>query len=326
MKKVLFYALIALTLFAITSCNKDDDVTTFIVSFDTEGGSEVSPQKVEKYKKAIKPDDPIKENCIFQGWYNDDYEYDFSAPVASNITLKARFLFVNGFFVSETKQVCFATGNLQYHCKNKEWRFAPKQYDYIGYDNVNISDDYDGYIDLFGCGTGDNPTLVSQTNRDYVPFSEWGSKIDDANIWRTLTKDEWYYLIYYRDNASEKYGVAEVAGISGLILLPDAWKLPSGISFNAGVTSKEAVEHFKSKNNYSADEWHIMESLGAVFLPAAGSRLETLVDGFDYYGTYWSSSANDEGNAPGLDFRWYEVTLHNLSGCYGHSVRLVRDL
>ena len=110
MKKVLFYALIALTLFAITSCNKDDDVTTFIVSFDTEGGSEVSPQKVEKYKKAIKPDDPIKENCIFQGWYNDDYEYDFSAPVASNITLKARFLFVNGFFVSETKQVCFATG------------------------------------------------------------------------------------------------------------------------------------------------------------------------------------------------------------------------
>ena len=67
---------------------------------------------------------------------------------------------------SNGDQIVFSKGNLQYHCTNHVWQFATNQYDMIGDDNANISDSYDGWIDLFGYGTGNNPTLVSTSYGD----------------------------------------------------------------------------------------------------------------------------------------------------------------
>ena len=60
------------------------------------------------------------------------------------------------FSVAADKTVTFSPGNLQYHAANDEWRFAPSQLDYIGDDNANISETYNGWIDLFCWGTGNN--------------------------------------------------------------------------------------------------------------------------------------------------------------------------
>ena len=60
-----------------------------------------------------------------------------------------------GFSVSEGKQVIFSPGNLQYHPKNDQWRFAENQYDRIGEANKNVSVTYDGWIDLFGWSGSD---------------------------------------------------------------------------------------------------------------------------------------------------------------------------
>ena len=78
------------------------------------------------------------------------------------------------FSVSATKAVTFSPGNLQYHPANDEWRFAPSQLDYIGDDNANISETYNGWIDLFGWGTGNNPTNASTDYNDYQTFVDWG--------------------------------------------------------------------------------------------------------------------------------------------------------
>lgn len=230
------------------------------------------------------------------------------------------------FSVSETKQVYFSPGNLQYHCKNKEWRFAPLQYDCIGKDNVNISDDYNGYIDLFGWATSDNPTLASEESKDYinVPFTEWGTKINDGNVWQTLTYDEWQYIIEGRENASDKYAVAEVAEVQGLILLPDDWESPDGLSFRRGVYEDENGQIFYGKKNkYSATDWQKMESSGAVFLPAAGLRYGTHIQDVRSTGDYWTSSTG------GYTFGFNSCYIYacHLSFSYGaYSVRLVRAL
>ena len=200
------------------------------------------------------------------------------------------------------------------------------QYDRIGDDNANIPDDYDGYIDLFGWGTGDNPTLASEDNVDYATFTDWGTKIDDGNVWQTLSADEWAYIIKNRENASEKYGVAEVAGVQGLILLPDGWSLPVGLSFNSGVANDYGEEYYKTINNYSAEEWQTMESSGAVFLPAAGNRFRTFVNVVGYFGGYWSSTAYDADHARDLYFRSDGVSWYGYNRHYGFSVRLVRSL
>ena len=70
------------------------------------------------------------------------------------------------FSVSATQRVYFSQGNLQYQASTDTWRFAEHQYDYVGSDNRSISSTYSGWIDLFGWGTGSNPTLSSQNNED----------------------------------------------------------------------------------------------------------------------------------------------------------------
>lgn len=82
-------------------------------------------------------------------------------------------LICNGtkFSTSTTTKIDFAPANLQYHCTQHIWRFAEYSYDIIGADNANISDSYNGWIDLFGYGTSGvnySPTLHSTNNSDYA--------------------------------------------------------------------------------------------------------------------------------------------------------------
>ncbi|MBP5603429.1 MAG: InlB B-repeat-containing protein [Treponema sp.] len=68
----------------------------YTVTFDTDGGSTVSPQTVNKGEKVVKPAVPIKtddEDNLYEflGWYNGKKKYDFSATVKEDITLKAKW-------------------------------------------------------------------------------------------------------------------------------------------------------------------------------------------------------------------------------------------
>ena len=52
------------------------------------------------------------------------------------------------FSVSDSKQVFFSPGNLQYNAALNRWRFAENQYDCIADGNAYASSHYDGWIDL----------------------------------------------------------------------------------------------------------------------------------------------------------------------------------
>lgn len=62
-----------------------------IVTFDSNGGSEVPSQDILKDSTATEPSAPTKADCTFEGWYNGDTLYDFSTPVTENITLTAKW-------------------------------------------------------------------------------------------------------------------------------------------------------------------------------------------------------------------------------------------
>lgn len=231
------------------------------------------------------------------------------------------------FSVSATKTVTFSPGNLQYHAANDEWRFAPNQTDYIGYDNENISSTYNGWIDLFGWGTGNNPTKSSTDYRDYQTFVDWGvNKIGNysPNTWRTLTYDEWDYIIYYRSNASNLKGIAEVNGVNGLILLPDAWVCPNGVTFKADFDNDRCTECYGNYQTISAADWSKLEASGAVFLPAAGDR-GSYVDYVQSSGNYWSATEDDSKYAYFLLFYSYVAGMGDSDRSLGLSVRLVQD-
>lgn len=235
------------------------------------------------------------------------------------------------FSVSDTLQVTFSKGNLQYHPVNDEWRFAEHQTDYMGNANANISPTYDGWIDLFGKGTGEHPTCSSNTHADYYVTVDWGVNTigtDAPNTWRSLTYNEWFYLLEMRDNAAERCGIAQVAGVNGMVFLPDNWICPTGITFKTGFHAEWGKENYAKYQTISAEDWLKMEQAGAVFLPAAGYRGEKKIIDIQDIGRYWSST-NDAYS----DMMAGYITLYSDDAFmmytfrfYGMSVRLVRDL
>ena len=61
------------------------------VVFDSDGGSNVDTEIVEKNGKVVKPSDPIRGDNVFLGWYNGDTLFDFNTLISSDITLKAKW-------------------------------------------------------------------------------------------------------------------------------------------------------------------------------------------------------------------------------------------
>ena len=250
------------------------------------------------------------------------YKVGSSIVLASNLTLYAQWRDVR-FSIAADKKVLFSPGNLQYQASTNTWRFAEHQYDYCGDDNSNISSTYSGWIDLFGWGTGNNPTQCSKDTIDYATFTDWGTNpIGDypANIWRTMTRVESSYVFQNRTNAKNLYGSATVNGTKGLVLLPDAWTMPNGIAFKVG-------KYNYKDNVLTAAQWLLMEEAGAIFMPAAGLRDGTDLDSQQFLCSFWTSTEyNIQCRALYYIFTEGDFTWGNKHRYCGLSVRLVREL
>ena len=245
---------------------------------------------------------------------------------------------ISVFSVGEGKTVTFSPGNLQYTQSTNTWSFASAQWEVIGTDNVTggdvTSDPTYGEgkegtaladkVDLFGWSTN------ATDENDYSgSFVDWGTnKIgnDAPNTWRTLTYYEWEYLLYTRTNANDLVGVAQVNGVNGLVFLPDNWTCPADVTFKSGFHSRYGVDYYADYQTFTAAEWSKLESAGAVFLPAAGYRYGNSVRRVQDLGHYWSATENSSDGAYYLYFKSGESFMGYSARCYGHSVRLVKDL
>lgn len=254
------------------------------------------------------------------------------------------------FTVAEGRQVRFSRGNLQYQASTGTWRFAAKQYECIGEGNHGASETYDGWIDHFSWGTSgwesgattykpwqlmalpwdgnypggsaDNDLTGDYAEADWAWHNAISNGGNQTHKWRTLTGEEWNYLISIRANADSKVGIGTVNEVHGLILLPDAWTTPEGLAFSTEYTGWD-------DNVYTVEQWKQMEDAGAIFFPAAGystgwSSVSTYKVG--EYGDYWASTHYDDDEARMLSF-----TVTGVSGDWwatrtgGRSVRPVTD-
>lgn len=67
---------------------------SYVVTYETNGGSTVASANVLNGKTADKPADPTKDGYDFVGWYTDaefNSPYSFATPVTENVTLYARY-------------------------------------------------------------------------------------------------------------------------------------------------------------------------------------------------------------------------------------------
>ena len=159
------------------------------------------------------------------------------------------------------------------------------------------------------------------------------------NVFYIPSADEWWYLFKERAHADELFAHATVNDVHGLILLPDNWLTPEGITLTTskemGMAWDESDRAYKKSsfkgyevNTYQADEWLSLEFAGAVFLPAAGSNGAN----GNIYGWYWSSSesADEKTYAHAAYFAGNELSLYPLKGSLAKAntlaIRFVREV
>ncbi len=256
---------------------------------------------------------------------------------------------INGLFsVSATKKVFFSKGNLRatYDGSSWTWSFADHQYDAVGNAAANTLIDGNGTVsapgsvDLFGwvgensafegmaafgISKNDTNSAYGNTNGEALK-NDWGTNAisNGGNVanygWRTLTNDEWNYVLTTRAGADSKKGAATVNSVAGWILLPDAWTLPAGASFTAGCASEFTT------NSYTAEQWAVMESAGAVFLPLTGTRRGSNVFYSTLYGYYWSATSKSSTEAYIASFSASKSSCSNMGRGYAcAAVRLAKD-
>lgn len=161
------------------------------------------------------------------------------------------------FSVAADYTVQFTLGNLQYNASLDIWRFA--QPPYIYHENETT-----------------DPLKGKWSSLHQWDESQWSDAAvyngnNQKNQWCMLTVNEWKYLLFQRNNSLYLYSKGSIDGVLGLIVLPDEWTLPAGLSFVNNVLYQNG------DNAYSAADWAKMEANGAVFFP---------MDGFIQYSDY----------------------------------------
>ena len=255
------------------------------------------------------------------------------------------------FSVSPTKKVRFSKGNLQYNRVSNTWIFAENQYDFLGKNNfinpqlmtrtapTNYSLYYwqgtelNDVIDLFAWSSDKDLSRkwgIESSSDDASKFNgnfvDWGENFSDS--WYTMSKDEWDYIISEREHASDLIAIGTINGINGCIILPDGWKLPKNMTFNSGTANINDSIYYSTINNYSIEEWSIMENAGAVFLPSNGDRSlpHMYTNWSNIKGAYWSATIIDNKSAYVFSIRPDFAQVSNSWFYVGRSVRLVQDV
>ena len=239
---------------------------------------------------------------------------------SSDLNFDVNSCLAGEFSVSAGTQVKFSSGNLQ--CVNSEWRFAEHQYDYLGSYSSTA-------WDLFGWSTEatDFGMSTSTSNSDYSSdFWDWGTAINPgaaSTPWRTLSDDEWTYLLSGRSNASNLWGMATITTgasttVQGLVLLPDNWTAPTSVTF--------AARGSVNANQLTLSQWETMEANGAVFLPAAGNRNGTTLASTGANGNYWTATNDGSNKAYYMGFASASASANRSGNRYsGRAVRLVQN-
>lgn len=92
---VISILLAILVLSCMVACKQEQPApTTFVVTFDTQGGSEIKPVTVAEGGKVSKPADPTRKGYYFGGWYKDasyKNKFKFTTAITESVTAYARW-------------------------------------------------------------------------------------------------------------------------------------------------------------------------------------------------------------------------------------------
>lgn len=236
-------------------------------------------------------------------------------------------------------KVCFAKGNFYAYrtsATSQTWTYAMYDQQYsvnndkaIGYQGgytKNFSTSLE--IDSFSWGSSKTTTNGYDINNEYniSPFKDWGTLIGDGKTWKTLSKDEWNYIVSSRTTNEYRFAAAKITydantNIKGMLLFPDNWSNDEGIIKYANVGTCDS-------NPITLSQWEKLENQGVVFLPYGFVASPGSNCWYNYESRYWANNKDAAGNV-------YRISLTGITdngdavsdgGSFVYMIRLVSDI
>lgn len=252
-----------------------------------------------------------------------------------------------GFHVSSSKVSYFSHGNLSVGYNGGKGVYAftigpdgEQYHSLLGGDNSSygnsiiraksIASRSGDFLDLFNklenntINTGETHNFFPDQNDDnqfpavssYFPYALANVYSDAVGVWRVPKESEWNYILNTRNFGHSNFVkariIADVGGgvlKNGVILFPDDYTQPNGISIN---NNNAAF----SSNSITHSQWKLMEAAGAIFLPVTGRLIHLLLNGPVFgvrgnnsYNSYYDGQEDQRGYYWGLgaasEDNWY---------------------
>lgn len=254
-------------------------------------------------------------------WQFAEHQYDAIGNAAGNTTVTDRDRQSDWIDLFGWGTSGWNNGNSNYQPYNHYYTSTSNAYGYGPKNGYNYS------IDL----TGDY---------DKADWGVYNNISNGGTGWRTLTggddTKEWNYLLKTRSASTingvenARYARATVNGVNGIVIFPDIYTHPDGVSLpiNTTINSSDGW----GSNIYDGNNWVKMENAGAVFLPVTGRRnaeATTINDiGIGYYWSVNCYSNNSKYYACSMVLQSKNLDTSNKSQFryYGLAVRLVKDV
>ena len=254
------------------------EVSIFSIEFESLGGDSVKKQEVEKDKTATEPTSPTKTGYTFDGWYTSsdegttlETEYDFTAPITSDITLYAKWI-ANTYSVTFDKNAQNATGTMenQNFTYDKETTLLSNSFSNPGYrfsvwntkadgsgevynnnqSVKNLTSEKDGTITLYAQWTLEGNYLITYNLNEGTnnPNNPLEYNVESATIVLQAPTKEGYIF----EGWENEFGnvITEITkGSTGDITLTAQWTPRTDISYT--------VEHYKQNvedENYTLSD------------------------------------------------------------------------
>ena len=285
------------------------------------------------------------------------------AEFSVSATKKVYFSQGDLLYIPEGTHIC-ADGTI----KKGRWRFADKQYEHLSNNYLSYTYRSDNHtynctiqdttvaIDEFMIGssgfayptipTGGNYRNLFGNTKIYTSdiantYSDWGqyNPIENGGnqpgVFRTLTYEEWKYLLEERANAELLRKFIKIDGIQHLVIFPDNWPYIDVEIPTATYTGDQRLT--------MRPEWKIFEDKGVVALllnddESAGywtSTFQECTTGkigtdnykrFSFYIIYYSSLLSINGVNIGGGMSYYYIETYINSFAAQLKVRLVKDV
>ncbi|MBP9991227.1 MAG: hypothetical protein KBT45_07365 [Bacteroidales bacterium] len=236
------------------------------------------------------------------------------------------------------------------------WQDTPCREAYLP--NATITKGYNnGNEPYFLCGSPYNTMINSCANADWGMYNNIYNpatgNTDPAGTWRTLTPDEWDYLLIYRGRLFHykqwcadlvSVNISGVGEVKGIVIYPNGiMSKPAGISaaLDGSIRTDDLeLEHDGDIEDYydwywtdfdifeddivtlTEHEYDILMDEGCAFLPAAGVRLRHYYLNANYHGdSFWEDQPDRADSVASVNeafYYWSSVIdgSHNVFNAY----------